>query len=261
LIVQEFERAVYPAGSLSLTTAWLGVYQVLWWYEHGLIHVREANDLLKSKTWQSRARVAETYIAEQLGVPPSQVPQLVDRMLHLPRWSPGGVPLQRQNPLGRGFRVLVGEVLRRWADPRFDYREEEFATTWFPGMSLPGRSKRPRMDVLAVETARKRPAAILSCKWSIRHDRISEPTNECTVYKGAAIQHQIMNLKYYVITNEMDGQRLDKELDQKCVDGLIHIHLELVRQISGGLTAVMKAAIPAGRLFDLADFASLTHKW
>jgi hypothetical protein len=261
LIVEEFAQALYPAGSLSLTTAWLGIYQLLWWYEHGLLHVREANDLLRSKTWQDRARAAEAYITQQLGVPRNQLPQLVDRMIRLPRWSPGGMPVQRQNPLGRGFRVLVGEVLTRWGDPRFDYREEEFAAAWFPGMSLPGRSRNPRMDVLAVEIARKRPAAILSCKWSIRHDRISEPTNECTAYKGAAIQQQIMNLRYYVITNEMDGQRLDKVLDQPCVDGLVHVHLGLVRYVLGSLTAAMNAAITARRLFDLSDFVDLTRRW
>jgi hypothetical protein len=157
--------------------------------------------------------------------------------------------------------VLVAEVLRRWADSRFDYEEEEFATSWFPGMSLPGRSVNPRIDVLAVDRAHRRPVAVLSCKWSIRHDRISEPTNECTTYKGAAIQNQIMKLKYYVITNEMDGQRLDKVMGQPCVDGLVHVHLDLVRSMLGGLTPAMDAAIPAGRLSDLADFAQSTHTW
>jgi hypothetical protein len=34
------------------------------------------------------------------------------------------------------------------------------------------------MDVLALKAGK--PRAVISCKWSIRHDRISDPTNECT---------------------------------------------------------------------------------
>lgn len=257
LVVQEFDNSLYPPAGLSPDNAWLGIYQVLSWYEHGYLHIREANDLLKNATWQRRAHLAETYIAHILGVSESRVSHLVDRMMRLPRWQ----GRQRQNPLGKGFTVLICEVLSRWADPRFEYREEEMATPWFPGITLPGRSKEPRIDVLAVAKASYTPIAVISCKWSIRHDRISDPTNECTAYKSAAVQRQIMTLKYYVVINEMDVQRLDKVVNQPCVDGLVHVRLDLVRQLFGALIPTLNAAIGESRFLDLVDFVNLTYRW
>ena len=73
---------------------------------------------------------------------------------------------------------------------------------------LPMMPGMPKIDVLIRRDST--PRAVGSCKWSIRHDRISDPTNECTQYKKAAIDQQIMDLKHYVITNELDGQRADK---------------------------------------------------
>lgn len=68
LVVGVFDQAVYPSGKATLDEAWLGIYQTLLWYEHGLLHIREANDLKKNATWQKRARDAEIYIAGLLGV-------------------------------------------------------------------------------------------------------------------------------------------------------------------------------------------------
>jgi hypothetical protein len=257
LVIREFDTAVYPGGlGPALETVWVGIYQVLWWYEHGFLHIREANDLKKA-TWQRRAGAAESYISRSVGIDSAELQGAVDRMMRLPRWK----SLQRQNPLGKGFRVLVGEILSRWGDRRFSYREEENAALWFPGITMPGRSETPRIDVLAVDTAARTPRAVVSCKWSIRHDRISDPTNECTSYKSAAIQRQLMDLRYYVVTNETDVQRLDKVVNQPCVDALVHVHLDLVRNVYGGLPTTLEQAISRGRCLDLVEFVHQTAGW
>ena len=57
------------------------------------------------------------------------------------------------------------------------------AATIFPGITVPGRRGSPSLDLLA-----KRgniPRAIISAKWSVRHDRLNDITNECPVYKAA----------------------------------------------------------------------------
>ncbi len=286
LVVGEFEAATYPGGVPSLETAWLGVYQVLLWYASPLLdikaiaaggpprvqdavdlieswlqstndapplHIREANDL-KKKVWRSRAGVAETFIAEALGVSVMELPGLLDRMMQLPRWA----RMQRNNPLGNGLRILVAEILGRWGNPGLDFQEETKATRWFPGIQLPGRSRTPSIDVAVTQL--DQPRAVVSCKWSIRHDRISDPTNECQEYKAAAVRRQMVGFRYFVVTNELDGQRLDKILNQPCVDGLVHIHLPLVRRITGE-TSLMKQAAANGKLMDLAEFVESTHGW
>ena len=100
----------------------------------------------------------------------------------------------------------------------------------------------------------------MSCKWSYKHDRISDPTNECQQYKSAAIQQQLMDLEMYVVTSEMSVSRLDKVLNQPCIDGLVHVHLPAVEQAEP-YSKDMKAAMSNGRLMDLVDFVTLTHGW
>ncbi len=257
-VIGVFDQAIYPHGAPSLDESWLGIYQTLMWHEHGLLHVREANDLRRNGTWQRRARDAELYIAGLLGVGGADVAAVVDRMMRLPRWR----GMQRNNPLGNGLRILIREVLRRWGDPRFEYSEERSARDFFPGIKMPGRSEAPRMDVLATRKGgAEAPRAICSCKWSIRHDRISDPTNECQEYKAAAVRRQNMDMLYFVVTNELDLQRLDKVLNQPCVDHLVHLHLKLTMQLAGTVPASVASAVRSGKLMDLTDFVRSTFKW
>lgn len=260
LITDAFNECRWPDGEPTLETAWLGIYQMLLWYEHGYIHIREANDLRKNRIWQERARKAEQYIADALGIASKELQWTVDRMMKLPRWrdpDDSERSMQRNNPLGNGLRILTGEVLRRWGSPNFDYREEEPATNWWPGIQMPGRSEAPKVDVMVL---RDNPRVLISCKWSGRHDRMSDVTNECQEYKAAAIKRQNMKLQHFVITNEVDGQRTDKILNQPCVDGLVLVHLPLLREL-GTMTPMMEGAIGAARLIDLVDFVKLTHTW
>lgn len=254
-VVAEFDSALYPSGEPTAEEAWLGIYQVLMWYEHGLMHIKESNDLKKSKTWQSRAKLAERFVADHLSVAPNKMPSLVDRMMCLDRWK----GMQRNNPLGHGLRMLVSEILNRWASPRFTYYEESLATKWFPGIQMPGRSTTPYIDVLA---ANGLPRAVISCKWSYRHDRISDVTNECQEYKAAAVRRQIPNFGYYLVANDFDARRIEKVISQPCVDALVHVHLLLLRHISDDKDkGILDAAVAQGRLLDLTSFLALTQDW
>ena len=258
LIVGEFDAASYPAGAANLLEAALGIYQVLLWYDPvvGVLHINEANELEKPP-WAKRAQLAEDYLATQLGVPQAAIPSMIDRMMKLPRWEKSpGVPMQRQNPLGNGLRTLTAEILTRWGGPNLTFAQEEDATQWFPGIQLPGRSTTPKMDVLAIKGSR--PRAVISCKWSIRHDRISDPTNECTMYKSAAIQQQIPLFEYYVLTNEFSPARLEKVLNQPCVDGLVHVHEPLLSAIGGPKAAPV---VNHPKFYDLVQFVSATQGW
>ncbi len=257
LVVSEFDASRFPKGEPTLSDSWLGIYQVLWWYDHDLLHIHDAPALWKNSVWSEKARVAERFIASNLGVDVSDVRPLMDRQMRLPRWN----GLQRNNPLGRGFRMLVSEVLGRWGDPRFSYPEEVRATRFYAGIQMPGRSAEPSIDVVAVSKRTGRPRALISCKWGIRHDRISDPTNECTQYKSASIQLQEMGIQYLVVTNEISGQRLDKVINQPCVDALVHVSLDFVETVNGELTQFMIAARAARRLLDLTELVEATKTW
>ena len=157
--------------------------------------------------------------------------------------------LQRQNPLGIAFAGLIRHILQKFGNSSLSYDLEINATDIFPGITFPGRSTTPAMDIY-VSDVQGLPRAIVSVKWSLRHDRINDLTNECPVYKAAAQRQGRIKLSYYVVTNEFDPARLTKLLQDTCFDAVVHIHKPAVTEIcslDGRLT----------KLIDLTDFTKL----
>ncbi len=267
--IQIFENADYPSG-LSPATAWLGIYQALLWYEPvnwlglaELPHIIDADKLRpsspakkrswkKPSVWQRRAQAVENYLAQQLGYPADNVSRKTDLLMKQPDYE----GMQRQNTLGIAFAGIVKRALEKFGPPNLSYETEVEASTIFPGITFPGRSGTPRIDLLAKQGGI--PRAIISSKWSVRHDRLSDITNECPVYKAAyeRIYRQARRPQflYYVLTNEYDPARLNKILDDSCVDGVVHVHKPAVVEVcklNGRLT----------HLTDLADFIMATSSW
>ncbi len=260
--VDIIQNAQYPQG-FSAQTAWLGIYKALLWYQPvnvagftSLPHIIDADKLrppasrrglTKPNAWQRRAEAFEQYLAQALTIQPAQVQGYVDQLLKLPGYQ----GLQRQNSLGIAFPGVVKFVLERFGNPAIAYRLEVDATTVFPGITMPGRSVRPMIDILGSKGGN--PVAIISTKWSVRHDRINDITNECPIYKAAAMRSRTP-LGYYVVTNEFDPARLSKILGDTCIDGLAHVHKQ----------AVITACNLDGRLggmLDLSDFVAITQNW
>jgi hypothetical protein len=267
--IQVFENAKYPSG-LSATTAWLGIYQTLLWYEPvnwlgltNLPHIIDADKLRpasrakrrvwkKENAWQKRAQAIDSFLAEQLGIPIESVPFNTDLLMKQRDYK----GMQRQNTLGIAFSGLVKHALEKFGSAAVSYEIEVEATTIFPGITFPGRSVTPRIDVLA--KCNDIPRAIISAKWSVRHDRLSDITNECPVYKAAyeRIYRQARRerLRYYVVTNEYDPARLTKMLDDTCVDDVVHVH-------KAAVVEVCKLNTRLTQLKDLEDFINATRSW
>lgn len=198
--IKIFSRAIYPPG-LMLPTAWLGIYQALLWYEPvnlghytSLPHIIDADKLrpsqsrrvrsqsLKPSAWQRRAEAAEQYIAGQLGCAANQVQNKVDQLMRASAYR----GLQRQNSLGIAFIGIVKHVLQTFGSRQLTYDLEVSAASAFPGITMPGRSTSPSIDILIQKGGF--PRAIVSAKWSLRHDRINDITNECPIYKAASMR-------------------------------------------------------------------------
>ncbi len=266
--IRIFENAVFPSG-LNPKTAWLGIYQTLLWYEPvhwlgytALPHIIDADKLrpaslarkrkwTKPNAWQRRAQSVSKYLAQQLGCPVHDLPDRTDLLMKQPDYE--GV--QRQNSLGIAF-ILGKHILEKFGSDTISYGTEIEAVTVFPGITFPGRSGVPRIDLLVRHS--NIPVAIISAKWSIRHDRLSDITNECPVYKAAYAriyrQERHANLLYYALTNEYDPARLNKILDDPCVDSTVHVHKPAVVDIcrlDNRLT----------RLMDLADLVDAAFTW
>ncbi len=267
--IRILENAEYPSG-LNATTVWLGFYQKLLWYEPvkwvgfgDLPHIIDADKLrpsspakkrtwIKPNAWQIRAQDISLHLAEQLGCSPERLSLKTDLLMKQPDYE----GMQRQNTLGIAFAGIIKHSLERFGSKTVSYETEVEATEIFPGITFPGRSNTPRIDVLA--KSGNIPRAIISAKWSVRHDRLSDITNECPVYKAGyeRIYRQARRnpFLYYVVTNEYDPARLNKMLDDTCVDGIVHVHKAAVVEVCGlnGRLA---------RLIDLADFINVSLSW
>lgn len=267
--VRVFENAHYPGG-LTVNTAWLGIYQTLLWYEPvnwvgfvELPHIIDSDKLRPSRppgagawtapnVWQQRALAITEYLAQQLQCPVAEVPNKVDLLMKLPLYR----GMQRQNILGNGFVQLIAHVLETFGSSGAQYSTEVSAATIFPGVTVPGRSAAPSLDVLV--SVGGIPRAVISVKWSLRHDRVGDITNECPVYKAAynRIHRQTRSggLLYYVVTNEYDPARLGKMLSDSCVDGVVHVHRPAVVTVCG-----LNGRL--GQLLDLTDLITAATTW
>jgi hypothetical protein len=261
--IKLFEDAEYPSG-FTLDTAWLGFYQTLLWYEpvnlllHTQVpHLIEANALNpraakqgKLRKWQARAVALNDYLAEHLNCSPSEVQFKVDKLLRSDMFK----GMQRQNYLGTAFSGLLTHAMGRFGNPELTYENEVLASEVYAGLQLPGRSEAAKIDVL-VRGPDGRPVAIVSAKWSVRHDRLSDVTNECPIYKNAHnLQYRHRSdapLKFYVATNEFNPARLVKMLSERCVDGVVHVHKRAVTDVCG-LNGRMNG------LLDLEDLVKAT---
>ena len=215
-----------------MATAWLGVYQVLLWYERtdggaGLPHIIDADKLRQasgSRQWIDRAQRVHQYLGESLGCPSGEVPDRVDLLMR----SAGYVGLQRQNPLGIAFAELTAHILRKFGDVRLSYRTEVPAAELFPAIKLQSRSRNPKIDVASFRDGKL--AAIVTTKWSIRHDRLTDVIDEAISYKSAAMRLG-QKLPCFFVTNEFDPARLDKLIGADVVDEVVHVHPKLVTEV------------------------------
>jgi hypothetical protein len=257
-----FQNAIFPEG-LTGNNAWLGIYQVLLWYVSvniedikELPHIIDADKLRPPSyrpskrglsAWQKRALAVEQYLAQQFHCQSDQVKGFVDLLMKTPVYR--GV--QRQNPLGIAFPVLICNILQTFGNKKVKYDLEVPAQTIFPGITVPGRSQNPKIDI--VVSNQNRTKAIISCKWSLRHDRLNDISNECPTYKQAAFVTR-NTIDYLVITNEYDPARLNKLLGDSCVDALVHVHKALPVNVCGFNSHLVK-------MLDLVELIDRSQTW
>jgi len=225
--------------------------------QHGrarLPHIIDSDKLTGSpsksgdlRPWQRRAVAVEEYLAAQWNLEREQVHKAVDKLMRRREYA----GKQRQNSLGIVFEGLVKLALASFGNPQITYELDVAGESAFPGVDIPTRTEKPFIDILARKEGRN--VAIISTKWSVRHDRVNDLTNECRSYKNAAreIDRKIL---YFVATNEFDPARLEKIVGDKCIDAVAHVHKPLVTEVCG----------LNGRLENLLDLSALiegTRKW
>lgn len=216
----------------NLAEYWKGVYETLLWYTEEVPHIVEANSL-REGAWRKRAQRVEGMLAKAFACSPEDVEGRLDQLMKQPNLQGE----QRQNPLGIGFVCAVAGLLR-YHCPNYTFLDEApVGTAVFKDVKHPPRRA---IDIVALKGGKER--AIISVKWSIRHDRLRDLLDECTVYK----KHR-PKLKFYVVTNEFMPARLRKLIEDPCVDEVFHVNREMVLEVNNGNS----------RLVGLKDFGDI----
>jgi hypothetical protein len=268
LAVALFDVLIQDHG-WGIDDAWLAITQLLvtceifdsgtWRPFHGSPVLMERNNYKVSQLGRRNQclREADTvrdYVAQRLGVSPQSVCQHLGQFFLHPKIR----VLQPNNPRGHAFRSLVARFLERFGDPELDIFEEVSPHQRFPGFSFSGRSKDPRIDILA--TRGERPVAILSIRWTYRHDRV-DMIDEAREYMPAA-KRANPNIAFFGITSEFVAARLKKVIAVTepmakrgaALTGLVHLNPYLCRELlnhNGELK----------HLWSLADLARSSFSW
>ncbi len=217
-------------------------------------HIIDANRLTQPlsatgelRVWQARAVAVEEYVAGQWGVDHASVAAMVDKLMKLPAYA----GLQRHNILGSAFAGLVKHSMELFGSQAVTYELDVSGDEAFPGVQLPTRTGEPFIDILVRKDGRNR--GIISTKWSIRHDRINDLTSECRAYKNAA-RFTDTQIFYHVATNEYDPARVEKPLNDRCIDGVVHVHKPLVTEVCG-----LNGRL--GGFLDLSELIEQSTQW
>ena len=222
-------RQVLAPHWMDASTVWRGLYQLLMWFDHGVPHIMDGDKLARGK-WRERAEAVHAALAKEFQCAADEVPNKVDLLLKSSIFSK---PPQRQNPLGIGFVSSLFVLLEHFSPE--DYRflpEEAIGKTVFQGIREAPRSA---PDIVVVRGDRE--IAVISAKWSLRHDRLKDLKDECNYFKTL-----MGSLKFYAVTNEYNPARLTKVLEDYRIDGLFHPCRTLVvdvAQVDGRLARLM----------------------
>lgn len=201
------------------STTWRGFYQLLLWFAHGVPHIMDAN-YLKKGVWRRRAEAVLAVLADEFECSPEDVPNRIDRLVQSPIFDE---PPQRHNPLGIGFVTALFLALERFSSRDYSFLPEKaIGEVVFRGIREAPRS-RPDIVVATGDAE----IAVISAKWSLRHDRLKDIKDECNYFKTL-----MGRLKFYVVTNEFGPARLSKVLEDYRIDDVFHVNRRLVVDIA-----------------------------
>lgn len=220
------------------STTWKGFYRLLLWFERGVPHIIDA-DKLEHGTWRKRAEDVNAALAAEFACPIEDVPDRVDLLIKSAIFD--RLP-QRNNPLGIGFVTALFLVLEHFSSRSYQFLPESaIGTAVFRGIREAPRS---RPDIVVTKDSIE--IAVISAKWSLRHDRLKDVKDECNYFKTL-----MGRLKFYVVTNEFDPARLHKVLEDYRIDAVFHVNRRFVVEV----------AKVDGRLERLGDLSELVQEF
>jgi hypothetical protein len=168
------------------------------------------------------------------------------------------VERKRQNVLGEGFEDLLQLLVAKVSHVSDKYIRVRQRANHLPGFQS-ANSTRERIEAPDIAIVRdERTQLLASVKWSLRHDRQKQLSDELDCYADLLSQQAFP--RYVLITNEYDPGRLVNtdglsRRGQK-VDCIYHVSLELLMGALHDHERIkdIRPLIATGRLRSIADF-------
>jgi hypothetical protein len=165
----------------------------------------------------------------------------------------------RQNVLGEGFEDLLRILSVRVAgvpEEKVVIRRKANELPGFSGV-LEGKRRIEKPDMAIIEAGTTK--HLSTVKWSLRHDRQKQLTDELDCYVQLCTQDAFP--EYVLVTNEYDPGRLKNSSNLssrgKTVDRIYHINPELLVEVLSDVASSVgqvRALLKADRLRSLEDF-------
>ena len=167
------------------------------------------------------------------------------------------VERKRQNILGEGFEDLLSLLANKVSGVTQEHIRLRKKANTLPGFAAEHQRERVESPDIAFLSGDKTDA-LVSVKWSIRHDRQKQWADELDCY--VELMSQVNAPRFLLITNEFDPGRIvnafSLDRGKLKLDTIYHVSLELLElALNDHPTWVaVKALIDAGRLKSLGDF-------
>lgn len=167
------------------------------------------------------------------------------------------VERKRQNILGEGFEDLLSLLAVKVSGVAQEHIRLRKKANTLPGFASEHNRERIESPDIAFVSG-SRTDALVSVKWSIRHDRQKQWADELDCY--VALMSQPKAPRFLLVTNEFDPGRIvnafSLDRGELKLDTIYHVSLELLELALNDhpTWGSVKAFIDAGRLKSLGDF-------
>ena len=230
----------------ELDQAWLAIAVLLmtceiwrdeWRAFHDAPVLQESNNYRLTKSGNpnkalSEALLVKEWIAAELDADPDSLCAVLGQFFRHPEI----VDFQPHNLRGHAFRSLVAETLAKFGDPGLEVSEEVSPYRLFPGFDFPTRSPDARIDIVVQRGPRL--VALISARWTYRHDRV-EMIDEAMAYMPAA-HGQNRDCRFFGVTAEFVTARLKKVIGETspvmqraAINRLVHLNRDLPGDLIG----------------------------
>jgi hypothetical protein len=238
-------RDLLESKGWGLEKSWLAIAQLLmtcqvwesgkWHPFHALPVLMERNNYKVTNTGKPNRSLLDAervanFLASQLQISPPELCSNLGLFFEHPEIR----GLQPNNPRGHAFRSIVAETISRFGDPGLTIIEEQSPHDLFPGFSMPARSDRAKIDIVVKRGPRV--VALVSTRWTYRHDRV-DLIDEAMAYMPAA-RSVNPTCVYYGVVAEFGKARLKKVIDQTeavvptaALRRLVHIKASLASDV------------------------------